>query len=259
MRFLVATAALAVSLPAFSQSGGGAWYLDVHRVGPTLTGHFQGTQDGQPVHFDLAADLGLAKDTTVVGGSLDNQGPRFGLELSVEGQNYSGRNVLTEPVTISGTTYEAQGLVTTSLKTVTYTGNWTIRFVRSPGPWIGLDLGVRATTLDLDALGDTYLTGSASAHFKAPLPMPQVGPSVGLNVLDGRLVARAFYHYLAYKGAMYYHAGADVRIFPWKWLGVRAFYDDESWKVPENTLSKDLDIGLDRKGAGFGSCSGSRT
>lgn len=252
MRILVASAVLAASLPALAQADGGAWYLDVHRVAPTLSGHYKGTQDGQPVDFDLQNDLGLTKDNTVVGGSLEYQGPRFGLELSLEGQNYAGDTLLNRPITISGTTYQTQARVTTTLKTLTYTGNWTIRFVRSPGPWIGLDLGVRATTVDLKAHGDTYLTGAADARFKSPLPMPQIGPSVGLNTFEGKLVARAYYHYLAYKGATYHHAGADVRIFPLKWLGVRAFYDDESWKVPDNTLSKDLEIGLDRKGAGFG-------
>lgn len=252
MRFKVATAALAAALPALAQSGPGAWYVDVHQFAPTLSGHYLGTQDGQPVNFDLKNDLALAKDNTIVGGSIEYQGPRFGLELSVDGQNYAGDALLNRPVTISGTTYAAQARVTTSLKTLTYTGNWTIRFVRSPGPWIGLDLGVRSTSVDLKAHGDTYLTGSADATFKSPLPMPQIGPSVGINTFDGKLVARAFYHYLGYKGATYYHAGADVRFFPVNWLGVRAFYDDENWKVPNNTLSKDLEIGLDRKGAGLG-------
>ena len=253
MRPLFLTAAVLAALPGYSQAGGGAWYVDIHHVAPTLEGHYKGTQDGQPVNFDIAGDLGLAKDSTPLGLGLEYQGPRFGLEFSVESQNYAGRNVLNRDITISGETYNAQETVFSTVKTTTYTGNWTIRFMRTPGFWLGLDLGVRGTTLDLHASANNYLLNMpAVAQFKSGLPMPQVGPSAGYYGLDGRLVARAFYHYLGYQGASYHHAGGDLRFFPLKWLGVRAFVDSEGWKVPDNTLSKNLEIGLDRTGAGFG-------
>ncbi len=252
MRALILTAAVAAA-PAICQAEGGVWYLDVHRVSPTLEGHFKGTQDGEPVDFDIVKDLALAKKGSKLGGSLEYQGPRFGLELSVEAQDYAGSNLLSRDVTISGETYHAQAQVVTSVKLVTYTFNWTIRFVRTPGAWLGLDLGVRGASLDLDAAGTDYLASQTrTASFKSGLPMPQVGPSAGYTGLDGRLALRGYYHLLAYKGATYHHAGGDVRFFPLKWLGVRAFFANETWKVPDNSLAKDLEIGLDRSGAGFG-------
>jgi len=252
MRTRVFTAAILASLPAFSQSRG-AWYLDVHRVAPTLEGSYTGMQDGKPVNFDIVKDLALAKDTTKVGVGLEYQGPRFGLELSAESQDYLGSNLISRDVTISGETWHAQATVATTVKMTNYTGNWTIRFMRTPGFWIGVDLGVRGTVLDLTATGKSYLTAvTSTASFKSGLPMPQLGPSVGYYGLDGRLVLRGYYHYLGYKGATYHNAGADVRYFPLSWLGVRAFTSAESWKVPADSISKDLAIVLDRSGTGFG-------
>ncbi len=252
MRTLVLSAAILAALPASAQSRG-AWFLDLHRVAPTLEGSYTGMQDGKPVNFDIVKDLALAKDSTRVGVALEYQGPRFGLELSAESQDYAGSNLISRDVTISGQTWNAQATVATSVKMTNYTGNWTIRFMRTPGFWIGADLGVRGTVLDLNATGTSYLTGVTSkASFKSGLPMPQVGPSVGYYGLDGRLVLRGFYHYLGYKGARYHHAGADVRYFPLDWLGVRVFTSGESWKVPSDTISKDLAITLDRSGTGFG-------
>lgn len=253
MRSQIVLAALVAALPVFAQDGGGAWYLDAHRVAPTLEGHYLGVQDGQPVSFDLVKDLGLTKDKTTVGVGLEYQGPRFGLEVSVESQNYVGSSVLTRDVTISGETYNAQATLNSTVKVVNYTGNWTIRFVRSPGFWIGLDLGARGTSLDLNAVGQNYLTNTPiAAHFKSGIPMPQVGPSLGYTAFGGRLAARAFYHYLAYKGASYHNAGGDVRFFPLSWVGVRAFTSTEGWKLPNNSVAKNLEVGLDRSGTGFG-------
>ncbi|BDU72198.1 hypothetical protein [Mesoterricola silvestris] len=252
MRTLVLSAAMAASLPALAQAPG-AWYLDLHRVAPTLEGNYTGMQDGKPVNFDIVKDLALAKDGAKVGVGLEYQGPRFGLELAVESQDYLGSNLITRDVTISGQTWNAQATVATSVKVTNYTGNWTIRFMRTPGFWIGVDLGVRGTALDLKATGTSYLTGLTSqASFKSGLPMPQLGPSVGYYGLEGRLVLRGYYHYLGYKGATYRNAGADARFFPLPWLGVRVFTASESWKVPTDSISKDLAIELDRTGTGFG-------
>ena len=140
-----------------------------------------------------------------------------------------------------------------TIKTTTYTLNWTIRFIRTPGFWVGLDLGVEGTTVDLNAVATNYLAGkSEPAAFKSTLPMPQIGPALGYRTENGRLVVRGYYHYLGYKGATYSHAGGDLRFFPLKWLGVRAFTSSETWKVPNNSLASDLEIGLDRSGSGFG-------
>jgi len=251
MRFIVLTAAMAVTAPGFAS--GGAWYLDAHRVSPTLEGHYNGSQDGKPVDFDLIKDLALAKDGSGTGFALEYQGPRFGVELSMESQKYAGTNVITRDVTISGQTYSANATLDTNIKLTNYTFNWTIRILKSPGFWLGLDLGARGTSMEVHALGTSYLTGVAQpADFKSGLPMPQLGPSAGFATEDGTFAIRAYYHFLGYKGASYHHAGGDARYFPLKWLGVRAFTSTESWKVPDNSIAKDLEIALDRSGTGFG-------
>ena len=107
--------------------------------------------------------------------------------------------------------------------------------------------------LDLQASGRNYLSNAlATATFKSALPMPQVGPCAGWTGLEGRLAARASYHYLTYRGASYHHAGADVRYFPLPWLGVRAFAASEGWKLPNKSLASDLAVDLARRGAGLG-------
>jgi hypothetical protein len=218
-----------------------------------LEGNYTGIQDGKPVNFDLVKDLALAKDSAKMGASLEYQGPRFGLELTLDTQDYSGRAFLDRDVTISGQTWHAQATVVSTVKTTNYTGNWTIRFMRTPGVWLGVDLGVKGTVVDLKATGSSYLSGvTTSAAFKSGLPMPQVGPSAGYTSEGGRFAIRGYYHFLSYKGASYHHTGGDVRFFPLPWLGVRAFASSESWKVPDNSIASDLAINLDRAGAGFG-------
>lgn len=253
MRFSVLTAVFFAVVPAAAQEARGFWNLDVHRVAPSLSGTYNGTQDGKAVNFDIQNDLALTKDTTPLGASLEYQGPRFALAVSYDAQNYVGANVIQRDVTISGQTYHAQATVDTRLKVTNFSGLWTVRFMRTPGFWIGLDLGVRGTALQLDATGSEYLASNTlAASFKSGLPMPQVGPSAGYTGFGGRLVIRGNYHYLAYKGATYHFTEGDIRFFPLDWLGVRAFVQGESWKVPDNSLAKDLDITLDRSGAGFG-------
>jgi hypothetical protein len=251
MRSMVVLTFVLATLPALA--GEGAWNLDIHRIAPTLEGHYKGTQDGKPADFDLVGDLGLQKDKTQLGVGLEYQGPRFALELGMDTQNYLGHNTIQRDVTISGQTWNAQATVDTAIKMTNYTANWTIRFMRSPGFWLGLDLGAKATLLDLHASGNNYLVNTpATAAFKSGLPMPQVGPSAGYTGLDGKLALRGYYHFLAYKGASYHHSGADLRFFPLPWLGARAFFARESWKVPTDSVAKDLAITLDRSGAGFG-------
>lgn len=257
MRSMTLMVALLVAspaaLPMLAQDAPGKWSVDIHSCSPTLTGNYHGTQNGQAVNFDLVNDLGLAKNGSTPGASLEYQGPRFGLELSMDTQKYDGDHTVTEPVVISGQKFNAQARLVTDLKLTTTTFNWTIRALKFTNAWVGIDLGVRSTQLDLNAVGTNYLAGqSVPVTFKSPLPMPQVGLSVGFHVLEERLIVKGYYHYLGYKGATYYHSGVDVRFFPLRWLGLRAFTDTENWKIPNNSLASDLQVGLNRSGTGFG-------
>ena len=253
MRTTIAILGLLAALPACSQEQPGKWFLDIHSIKPSLTGHYNGTQDGQPVNFDLQDDLGLAKDGAKPGVSLEYQGHRFGVEFAADEQDYKGSNYTKRKVTISGQNWAAGAQINTTLKVTNYTFNWTVRCLTWDQFWVGLDFGVRGMGLDLKAHGTQPLTAvPADAVFKNTLPIPQLGVAIGFNAFDGRLIGRGFYHGLGYKGASYSHTGADLRYVPLSWLGVRAFVDTESWKVPNGSISSDLEIGLDRTGSGFG-------
>jgi hypothetical protein len=253
MRLSLLTLGLLAALPIHAQDLVRYWYFDVHQTKPTLEGHFEGKQDGNDFRMDLKDDLALAKDKTKIGFAVEYQGPRFGLELSMDGQDYLGTNMVNKKVSINGQTWTAGARLTTSVKATNTTFNWTIRALTWPQFWIGVDLGVRGMGVDLKASGiEPFTQVQASAGYKITIPIPQLGLSTGFNAFGGRLIGRGFYHYLGYSGASYSHIGADLRYFPVQWLGVRAFTDTESFKIPKGSAKQDADIGLDRAGTGFG-------
>ncbi|HJV89578.1 MAG TPA: hypothetical protein VJ623_04675 [Holophagaceae bacterium] len=248
LSLLAATAAFAQVGPSRS------FTLGVSSFGPTFTGKMEGVQDGQPLFVDLDADLGLAKDKAKVGLLLDYQGPRFGFMVQSGGTDYAGDKTLTRNITIDGTTYAALTRVTSHLKLKTVEGIWTIRFVPLSAFWVGLDLGVESWKLDVDATGTALspVPGTATATTSVSAPIPQVGLSLGSHAPGGIVEVKGFYHYLGAKGAKYSRAGVDLRVFPIPHVGLRAFYETESFDVPKGSLQDDLMLNLDRKGAGFG-------
>lgn len=253
MRFPLASLLLLTTLPALAQGVENHWYVDVHRFTPSLSGHYQGTSDGNPFLVDLKDDLALAKDKTRIGYGLEYQGTRFGLELSRDEQDYAGSNRVQRDITIDGQTFSANTQVISSFKATNNTLNWTIRYWTWPQFWLGLDLGARVTQTEIHAVGTNGLSQiTATADYKTTLPVPQIGPSLGFTALRGRVVGRAMFHLLAYKGSSYTHAGADLRFFPLSWLGIRAFVDAEHFRVPKGSIKSDLDITLDRSGTGLG-------
>jgi hypothetical protein len=247
------TLALISSLPLMADDTR-TFQLDVHRVGPTFEGHVKGLQDGKPLSVDLQTDFGIQKESTKIGFGLEYQGPRFGLELSAEEQDYRGHNFIQKDVQINGSTFHAGAMVDSTVKLKDYTLNWTIRALKWPQFWIGIDLGARIWELDMTASAFEPLTTAyvPPVSQKVPLPIPQLGLSTGFDAFDGRLVGRGFYHLLSYKGASYHHVGADLRFFPLKWLGVRIFTDTEKLDVPNHSIKDDLEVRLDRQGTGFG-------
>lgn len=244
--------ALSSSL-AFAESSEKRWYLDLHQVAPTLEGHFVGTVDNETINFDLKRDLGLEKDSTRLGLSLEYQGPRFGLELSTSGQDYKGSQRITRTITLQGVDYKVGTVVNSSIKLPSHTLNWTIRVLRFDHAWLGIDLGARIWALDMSANGTESTTGLyESASQKINLPIPQLGISGGFKVLENKLLGRAYYHLLSSSGASYKHIGADLRFFPINWLGLRVFMDNETFDVPKGSIKDDLELKLDHNGTGFG-------
>ncbi len=229
------------------------WSLGGQVYGPTLTGHFQGVQDGQPIAVDLDSDLGLGKDKSTPGFFINYQGPRFAFQLSNGTTEYRGDRVVTRTVTVNGQNFTAGTRVQSHVKLASVDGIWTIKVVRGSDAWLGLDLGVQAWTLDLDAVGTPPLPLTPStASTRVTAPIPQIGLSVGGRGFNGGLEAKAYVHYLGYKQAKYTLVGADLRFFPVRWFGLRAFYEGGSFDVPKGSVKDDLEFKLDRKGAGFG-------
>ena len=120
MRFKAADLA---ALPAHSQGAERHWYFDVHRYAPSFEGHYVDTSGNNPVDVDLGRDLGLKKDSTKIGFGLEYQGPRFGVELSRDEQDYKGLNRVARTININGTDFNANTLVSSSLKATTNTFN----------------------------------------------------------------------------------------------------------------------------------------
>lgn len=226
--------------------------LQVH--GPSFTGRLEGLQDGQPIAVDLEGDLGLARDRSRLGLLFDYQGPRFGFLLQSGGTDYAGDHVLTRNVTLDGTTYAAATRITSTLALRTVEGVWTIRFVPLSVAWIGVDLGLQSWKLDLEGTGTALspVPGIRTAATSVTAPIPQLGLSAGSRLPGGLFEVKGSYRYLGRQGAKYTRTTLDARYFPLPHLGVRAFYDGESFDVPKGSLQDDLLLKLDRKGAGFG-------
>ncbi len=261
MRIVPLLLALGCSTAAFAQlarplpqaAPDRSFTIGAQSYGPTLTGHFSGIQDGQPISLDLDSDLGLAKDTTTPGFFMDYQGPRFAFQVSSASNEYRGDRILTRDITLNGTTYAASDRVQSHVKLSSVDGTWTIKLVRGQAAYLGLDLGVQVWKIDLDAHDLPSAPATASyASTSVTAPIPQFGLAVGAKGFGDRLEAKAFFHYLGYKSAKYTRSGVDVRYFPLPWLGLRAFYDGGSFDVPKGSIKDDLELNLDRKGGGFG-------
>jgi hypothetical protein len=245
---LTATAAFAqLGAPGAGAGFQPTWSLGVQSYGPTLKGHFNGKEDGQPIAVDLDSDLGLGKDKTTPGLFLEYQGPRFAFQLSNGSAEYRGDRVVNRTVMLDGVSYPVGTRVQSHIKLATIDGVWTIKLLPGNDAWLGVDLGVQAWTLDLDAR-DAFQESST----RITAPIPQIGLSGGARGFNGAVEAKAYVHYLTYKSAKYNLFGADVRVFPVRWFGLRAFYEAGHFDVPEGSIQDDLEVKLDRKGVGFG-------
>ncbi len=228
------------------------WSLGGQVYGPTLTGHFQGVQSGQPISVDLDSDLGLSKDKTTPGFFLDYQGPRFAFQISNGTAEYRGDRVVTQPVTVNGQTFSVGTEVQSHVKLASVDIIWTTKFAGGQDAWLGFDLGAQIWTIDMDANSGPTSGSAIQASTRVTAPIPQLGLSAGGRGFNGGLEAKVYIHYLGYKQAKYTMVGADLRYFPVRWFGLRAFYEGSSFDVPKGSLKDDLEFKLDRKGVGFG-------
>jgi hypothetical protein len=222
--------------------------IGIQSFGPSLDGHMQGTLDGQPMLVDLNGDLGIGKDGTKKGLFFDYQGHSFGFQASTSSTEYAGNQAMTRDVTVNGATYPNGTQVQSRVKLASLEGIWTIKLVSEADSWLGLDLGLQAWTLDLQTAGTSG--GATSVSIKAPIP--QVGLSGGSRAYNGAFESKAYIRYMNAKGGKYTLLGTDFRVFLTRWLGLRAFFESSHLKAAKGAVKDDLEIGIDRKGAGFG-------
>lgn len=222
--------------------------MGVQTFGPTLSGHLQGTLDGLPMQVDLDGDLGIGKDGAKTGFFFDYQGHSFGFQASTSSTEYAGNRTMTRDVTVNGANYPTGSQIQSRVKLASLDGIWTIKLVSQPDAWLGLDLGLQAWTLDLQTAGNSG--GATRISIKAPLP--QVGLSGGSRAYNGAFESKAYIRYMKAKGGAYLMVGTDVRMFVTRWFGLRAFYESSRLSGSKGAIKDDLEIGIDRKGVGFG-------
>ncbi len=244
-------AAVLSTLPALAQVPASHWNVDLGLFGPTFDGHYEDAS--KPERFDLSSDLGLAKDGAKPGLGIEYNGPRFGLRLSMDAQDYKGSRRLNREITIDNKKFGPGSSVDSTLKLTAYDLNWTIRVYRWEQAWVGVDLGIHAWNLDMKVRGTDAATGVyRDAGTSIPVPIPQLGLSVGGNFLNGQITTRGSYHFLSRSGATYTRLTADVRYFPLNWVGARLFIEKEGFDFPKGSVNDDVDAKLDRDGVGFG-------
>jgi hypothetical protein len=258
MRSLLAALGLLASLPLAAQEAG-RWNLDIHNTSGTLSGHYDGITSGQPFQVDLGDDLALNRSGNALGFGAEYQGPRFGLELSVDPETFKGVNAPVRNITIDGQTFAAQTQVSSRVKATTTVLNWTIRCLTFDQGWLGVDLGVRAVSMNINASGTVQASANGVPYstaggvsYTGTIPLPMVGVAGGFDLLDRALVARAYYHTLDVSGASYNVAGADLRWFPVDWVGIRVFTSSAKLKIPDNSIKKNIDIALNQAINGIG-------
>jgi len=263
MRGLRVALLLSAVLPLGAQDAGN-WFLDVHSVTGTLTGHYVGTQGGEPWNVDLQNDLGLGSTGNKLGLGVEYQGPRFGLELSADEQTFIGANAISRDILIDGEAFGAGGTVNSRVKAITSVLNWTIRVFTSPEWWVGIDLGVRDVAVNIRAQGPVAAGGGGSAltgivpglngsvAWSGTVPLPVLGLSGGLDLWENSLVLRGYFHTLENAGAHYNVAGADLRYFPTLHVGARIFANSSKLSIPVGSIKSDIDLALGQTAAGLG-------
>ena len=269
---LVLIACAQLSAQGFQSSPpGGHWTFGIIRQSPGFDGSYlknsnsSGSNGSNPTtstavastgtNFDTNRDLGLGKDNTGIGLLADYEGRRFLLHLATYSQSYAGNQVTSQDVNIKDTTYKAGTRLQSTLKVNDYELDWTIKLWRWEAAYLGLDLGFNSWNINVSASGNATdgngATQSVSADDSVTVPIPQIGVSAGGHIGD-RVDLRGYYNLLTYKGASYHRAGADLRYFPLKWLGVRLNVESEGFKVPLGSIGSDTAINITKNGMGLG-------
>jgi hypothetical protein len=158
--------------------------------------------------------------------------------------------------------------IASSLKNTTFDVSGTIKILRGTSVWLGVDVGIQAWYLDVQAEGISttipFQTQAAFQNDKADgmdsekvsemrtVPIPQIGLSFGFKGLQNRFELGGKAHFLAYNGAKYARFAAEARYYVLSWLGVRVFMENQSFEAPYGSINDDIEAKLDSSLFGFG-------
>jgi hypothetical protein len=243
--------ALLIAVPLAAQTPAGKWSFGVHASTPDLTGHYRDSGTNQ-TFFDIKKDFDLKSSKTSLGIHMDYTGSRFGFSLDYGIHDFAGQSRINRQIEINGQTFDAGMDLTSSLKNTTFDVNGTIKILRGNSAWLGVDIGMQAWYLDVQASGVSDENYAENVSEMCTVPIPQIGLSFGLQGLQNRFDLRGSAHFLAYNGAKYTRFTADARYYVLSWLGVRAFMENQSFDAPFGSINDDVEAKLDNSLFGFG-------
>jgi hypothetical protein len=254
----IALACLMAAAPLAGQATSGKkWSFGLYGDTPGLGLYLHQLEDGSQTNFDAKKDLGLKSNGLGLGARIDYLGPRGGFQLDVGFHDFAGQRRMTEPTDVGGTTFEQGTEVTSSLKNTMVDFTGTIKVLRFEHFWLGIDLGLQAWVMQVQAEAKNTSTAQREdddgpVSYSLPLPIPQLGLSCGAKALDNALEFRGRVHLLAYSGATYTLFAADARYYFLPWLGARAFVENQRFDVPFGSVQDDLEARIDNNRFGIG-------
>jgi hypothetical protein len=181
-------------------------------------------------------------------------GRRCGFSLDMGSMAFAGQNRIARKIDIDGNKFDEDMDVTSSLKNTMIDLTGTVKILSLDNFWLGVDYGIQAWLLSVSAHGRSVSTPgeNESATLSQPVPIPQLGFSLGARILKDTLELRGKVHLLAYSGAKYTLFAADARYYPLPWLGVRAFVENQVFDVPYGSIDDDTEAKLNNNRLGVG-------
>jgi len=246
------------TIPLTAQTSSGKWSFGLYGCTPDFGMYFHQSGDSS-MDFDTKTDLDLKNNKMGQGVRLDYSGRRFGFSLDCGLHDFAGQNRINREIEMDGEMFPAGGDVTSSIKNTTVDLTGTVKILSFDHFWFGVDFGLQAWIMNLNAevkgvsSGGEYLDDIDPVSKRLPpIPIPQLGLSLGVKALNNRLELRGKAHLLAYSGAKYTLFSADARCYVLSWLGVRAFMENQRFDVPYGSIDDDMEARIDNNRVGFG-------
>jgi hypothetical protein len=157
--------------------------LELFRWNPTLTSQLQvGENQQEGTLLDLKSDLGFQDKSTYVFGATLKLTPGQKLRGSYTRLDYAGDTNASRSFVFSGSTYNVNTHVISSLKGGYYSLDYELDFVQNQTSYLGLTLGGKLITADASLSAPDQALSSATS---SRVPVPVIG-------LTGRAYAGRF-------------------------------------------------------------------